>query len=134
MANDILIVPGDAQIQFSGSGDQNIYITVNASGSVSFVGKSGSLFSVEDTFTGSLFSVTDVSGFPIFEVFSSYTSSFDGHVNASFESINIPSTGSSPTGSTTFTSESATVPLVYDTLNHFLYLYVAGTWKSSSFA
>lgn len=60
---------------FSGSA-QNV-LTVYGSGSTSPIftvqGSSGELFSVTDSLTGSLFSINDISGLPIFETFSDNT-------------------------------------------------------------
>lgn len=76
MPSDILIIPNRSStstapvIQFSGSAANNIRLEVLASGSVVFLGNSGSLFSVIDILTGSLFAVNDISGLPILEVFS----------------------------------------------------------------
>jgi hypothetical protein len=69
--NNILITPGSASIQFSGSANNDtIRLQVEASGSVAFYGNSGSLFSITDQLSGSLMSVNDISGLPILEVFS----------------------------------------------------------------
>lgn len=70
MPNNILITPGSASIQFSGSAANTIRLQVEDSGSVAFYGNSGSLFSITDVLSGSLMSVNDVSGLPILEVFS----------------------------------------------------------------
>jgi hypothetical protein len=71
MANDIIITPGSASIQFSGSANNDtIRLQVEASGSIAFYGNSGSLFSIVDQLSGSLMSVNDISGIPILEVFS----------------------------------------------------------------
>jgi hypothetical protein len=70
MPNNILITPGSASIQFSGSAANTIRLQVEGSGSVAFYGNSGSLFSIVDQLSGSLMSVNDVSGLPILEVFS----------------------------------------------------------------
>ena len=69
MANDILIVPGSSKIEFSGSQANTIQLETQTSGSVVFTGASGSLFGISDNFSGSLMSVSDVSGIPILEVF-----------------------------------------------------------------
>ena len=59
------------RMYFNGSADSSIYMEVGESGSVSFKSDgSGSLWSVTDSLSGSLFDVTDVSGLPILEVFS----------------------------------------------------------------
>lgn len=70
MPNNILITPGSASIQFSGSAANTIRLQVEASGSVAFYGNSGSLFGISDSLSGSLMSVNDISGLPILEVFS----------------------------------------------------------------
>lgn len=69
MPKDIRIVPASASIQFSGSAVSNIQLQVQDSGSVSFVGISGSLMTIEDSFSGSLMSVGNISGLPLLEVF-----------------------------------------------------------------
>ena len=69
MANDILIVPGSSKIEFSGSQANTIQLETQTSGSVMFSGASGSLFGISDSFSGSLMSVSDVSGIPVLEVF-----------------------------------------------------------------
>lgn len=70
MPNNILITPGSASIEFSGSAANTIRLQVEASGSVAFYGNSGSLFGIADSLSGSLMSVNDISGLPILEVFS----------------------------------------------------------------
>ena len=57
------------QIQFSGSAYRSIALEVLESGSIAFMGDSGSLFSISDSLIGSLMSVNDISGLPILEVF-----------------------------------------------------------------
>jgi hypothetical protein len=68
--NNILITPGSASIQFSGSAANTIRLQVEQSGSIAFYGNSGSLFGITDSLSGSLMSVNDISGLPILEVFS----------------------------------------------------------------
>lgn len=70
MPNNILITPGSASIQFSGSAANTIRLQVEQSGSIAFYGASGSLFGITDQLSGSLMSVNDISGLPILEVFS----------------------------------------------------------------
>lgn len=70
MPNNILITPGSASIQFSGSAANTIRLQVEQSGSIAFYGNSGSLFGITDSLSGSLMSVNDISGLPILEVFS----------------------------------------------------------------
>lgn len=70
MPNNILITPGSASIQFSGSAANTIRLQVEQSGSIAFYGNFGSLFGITDSLSGSLMSVNDISGLPILEVFS----------------------------------------------------------------
>jgi hypothetical protein len=76
MPSDILIIPNRRSataapvIQFSGSQANTIRLEVLTSGSVAFLGRSGSLFGINDSLSGSLMAVGDISGLPIFEVFS----------------------------------------------------------------
>lgn len=75
MPRNILIDPqrlgtGNPNIQFSGSLANTIKLEVLTSGSVHFTGVSGSLLSVVDSLSGSLFAVSDISGLPILEAFS----------------------------------------------------------------
>ena len=78
MAKDIRIVPASGLIAFSGSNEQSTItvsddgrIELQGSGSTIFdvQGSQGQLFSVTDSLVGSLFSVNDISGLPIIEVF-----------------------------------------------------------------
>ena len=72
-SGDITLAPtgsNNAKIFFSGSVSSSIVLEVLSDGTVSFGGKSGSLFEISDVLTGSLMSVNDISGVPIFEVFS----------------------------------------------------------------
>lgn len=76
MPSDILIVPNRNSTSaapvmlFSGSQANTVRLEVLTSGSVAYLGKSGSLFSINDNFSGSLMAVGDISGLPILEVFS----------------------------------------------------------------
>ena len=72
---DILIIPqrgtsNNPSMHFTGSALANIKMEVLPSGSVAFIGTSGSLFNITDSLIGSLMAVGDVSGLPILEVFS----------------------------------------------------------------
>jgi hypothetical protein len=72
-SGDITLAPtgsNNAKIFFSGSVSSSIVLEVLSDGTVSFGGKSGSLFEISDVLTGSLMSVNDISGIPIFEIFS----------------------------------------------------------------
>jgi hypothetical protein len=87
--NNILITPGSASIQFSGSAANTIRLQVETSGSIAFYGNSGSLFGITDSLSGSLMSVNDISGLPILEVFSD-----DRVVMGSFNKNTLVVTGS----------------------------------------
>lgn len=90
MPNNIIITPGSASIQFSGSANNDtIRLQVEPSGSVAFYGSSGSLFSIVDQLSGSLMSVNDISGLPVLEVFSD-----DRVVMGSFNKNTLVVTGS----------------------------------------
>ena len=90
MSNNILIIPGSASIQFSGSANNDtMRLQVEPSGSVAFYGNSGSLFTITDNLSGSLMSVNDISGLPVLEVFSD-----DRVVMGSFNKNTLVVTGS----------------------------------------
>jgi hypothetical protein len=57
-------------MQFSGSDANPIVLYVEPSGSVNFVGTTGSILKIMDNLSGSLFSVNNISGLSILEVFS----------------------------------------------------------------
>jgi hypothetical protein len=73
--NDITLASNgtnNPRFYFNGKENGTIYIEVQESGSIEFKSDgSGSLWTIRDTLSGSLFDVVDVSGLPIFEVFSS---------------------------------------------------------------
>lgn len=68
--NDIFIIPSQSLILFSGSEGNPISLYVEPSGSVNFVGTTGSILKIMDNLSGSLFSVNNISGLSILEVFS----------------------------------------------------------------
>ena len=74
MANpDILITPGQGTIGFSGTNTGTIQLRVAESGDIHFEGDQGSLLSLSDDLSDSLFSVNDAAGMPVFEVFADDT-------------------------------------------------------------
>ena len=83
MGKDILIIPGESEIQFSGSAVHKTQLQVQPSGSVTIEGSGstlfqvegarGSLFTVSDVMSGSIFSVNTVAGLPVIEAFSDYS-------------------------------------------------------------
>ena len=68
--NDIFIIPSQSLMQFSGSDANTITLLVEPSGSVNFVGTTGSILKIMDNLSGSLFSVNNISGLSILEVLS----------------------------------------------------------------
>jgi hypothetical protein len=68
--NDIFIIPSQSLIQFSGSEASPIALLVEPSGAVNFVGTTGSILKIMDNLSDSLFSVNNISGLSILEVFS----------------------------------------------------------------
>jgi hypothetical protein len=99
-------------------------------------GAQGQLFSVIDSFSGSLMSVNDISGFPILEVFSddkivmgtfgSDAFVVDGtQVAVGVTSSGTPSFSGLRDGEFTFGTDGGT---------HYLYVWMAGSWRSSSLA
>jgi hypothetical protein len=99
-------------------------------------GAQGQLFSVIDSFSGSLMSVNDISGFPILEVFSddkivmgtfgSDAFVVDGtQVAVGVTSSGTPSFNGLRDGEFTFGTDGGT---------HYLYVWMAGSWRSSSLA
>ena len=57
-------------IAFTGTSAGTISLQTLSDGQLAFMGASGSLLNVTDSLTGSLHSVSDISGIPILEVFS----------------------------------------------------------------
>ena len=72
---DVLITPAGGVLQFTASNDNVIEVSISGSVltgivTLSFIGSSGSLFSVSNTLSGTLHSVNDESGLPVHQVFS----------------------------------------------------------------
>lgn len=76
MANsdkNISIVPNTSttntpQIVFTGQNNSPITLKILDDGSLSFEGSNGQLFSISNSFAGTLFNVNDISGIPSFDV------------------------------------------------------------------
>ena len=126
--NNFNVISGSIIINKSGSGLSDPLFDVE--------GAQGQLFSVLDSFSGSLMSVNDISGFPILEVFSddkivmgtfgSDALVVDGTaVSVGVTSSGTPSYSGERDGEFTFGTDSGT---------HYLYVWMAGSWRSSSLA
>ena len=98
-------------------------------------GAQGQLFSVIDTFSGSLMSVNDISGLPILEVFSD-----DRVVMGSFSQPALLVTGSAvrfpATASAAPTYSGSDGQVVFGVVggNAFIYAWLGGRWRSGSLA
>jgi len=147
-SNPPLVVTG-SEVRITGSTTiTNANLTVN-SGSI-IINKSGSgasdplfdvegaqgqLFSVIDTFSGSLMSVNDISGFPILDVRSD-----DTIIMGTFGSNALVVTGSSViigvTGSAAPTVSGSDGQVQFSVIggNAFIYVWLAGRWRSGSLA
>ena len=121
------IQTGSLVISRSGSGASDPLFDVE--------GAQGQLFSVIDSFSGSLMSVNDISGFPILDVRSD-----DTIVMGTFGSNALVVTGSSViigvTGSAapTITGSDGQVQFSVVGGNAFIYVWLAGRWRSGSLA
>jgi hypothetical protein len=120
------------------TGSLSIYRSGSASTSDALFdveGAQGQLFSVIDTFSGSLMSVNDISGFPILDVRSD-----DTVVMGTFGSNALVVTGSSViigvTGSAapTVTGSNGQMQFVVSGGNALFYVWLAGRWRSGSLA
>ena len=125
---DLNVISGSIIINKSGSGLSDPLFDVE--------GAQGQLFSVLDSFSGSLMSVNDISGFPILEVFSddkivmgtfgSDALVVDGTaVAVGVTSSGTPSYSGQRDGEFTFGTDTGT---------HYMYVWMAGSWRSSSLA
>ena len=125
---DLTVRSGSIIINKSGSGASDPLFDVE--------GAQGQLFSVIDSFSGSLMSVNDISGFPILEVFSndsvvmgtfgSDAFRVDGtKVAVGVTSSGTPAYSGQRDGEFTFGTDSGT---------HYMYVWMAGAWRSSSLA
>jgi hypothetical protein len=147
-SNPILTV-GTSSITVTGTSTTPATLAIN-SGSVSIFrsgsastsdalfdveGAQGQLFSVIDSFSGSLMSVNDISGFPILDVRSD-----DTVVMGTFGSDALKVTGSSviigTTGSAapTVTGSNGQMQFVVSGGNALFYVWLAGRWRSGSLA
>jgi hypothetical protein len=147
-SNPPLVVSGSA-IKISGSTTINsanlninsgsLIITKSGSGAsdplFDVEGAQGQLFSVIDSFSGSLMSVNDISGFPILDVRSD-----DSVIMGTFGSNALVVSGSSviigTTGSAAPTVTGSNGQIQFSVIggNAFIYVWLAGRWRSGSLA
>lgn len=106
-------------------------LVVKGSGSLilDIQGSQGQLFSVNDSLTGSLFAVKDISGMPIFEVFSNNLVAITGSLVSS--SVIIPRAG-------TFVLplSQSNIPVIGSAYwsGSYLFVYDGVSYKSASFS
>jgi hypothetical protein len=86
----IVLKPIDSsfpRIDFVGDSSATIHLEVLENGTVAFMGNNGMLFSVVDDVSGTLLSVNNISGLPVFEVFSYDQIDVNGFLNNADGSI-----------------------------------------------
>lgn len=102
MPNNILIIPGSASIQFSGSEANTIRLQVEPSGSVAFYGKSGSMFSFIDNTSTPFVSFSSIASVQsAFEKVTVSSSSATGTINYNIISQSVLFYTASATGNWT---------------------------------
>jgi len=57
----------DPEIQFTGNNNSPITLEIDSSGTLNFNGSAGTLFSISNDLTGTLFAANDVSGVPLLD-------------------------------------------------------------------
>ena len=108
MANsdkNISIVPNTSttntpQIVFTGQNNSPITLKILDDGSLSFEGSNGQLFSISNSFAGTLFNVNDISGIPSFDVEDTgrvRIAPFNGNVIIGASAVDTTTTGASST-------------------------------------
>ena len=108
MANsdtNITITPSSSttnypEIVFTGQNNSPITLKVLDDGSLSFEGSNGQLFSISNSFTGTLFNVNDISGIPSFDVEDTgrvRIAPFNGNVIIGASAVDTTTTGASST-------------------------------------
>ena len=98
-------------------------------------GAQGQLFSVIDTFSGSLMSVNDISGFPILDVRSDDTVSMGTFgSNALVVSGSSVIIGATASAAPTVTGSNGQIQFAVVGGNAFIYAWLGGRWRSGSLA
>jgi hypothetical protein len=96
-------------------------------------GAQGQLFSVIDSFSGSLMSVNDISGFPILDVRSDDTITMGTFgSNALVVSQSAVIIGVTASSAPTYTGRDGEVRFGVAGSNYVMYVYLAGKWRSGS--
>jgi len=125
--------PGVLSIQ---TGSLTIYRSGSASPSDALFdveGAQGQLFSVIDTFSGSLMSVNDISGFPILDVKSDDTITMGTYgSNALLVSQSAVVVGVTASSMPLYTGRDGEFRFGVSGSNYVMYVYLAGKWRSGS--
>jgi hypothetical protein len=109
-------------------------LTVYKSGStvVDIQGSQGQLFSITDSLSGSLFSVSNISGLPILEVFSDDSVVMGSYTTPAMvitgSSVSVATASAAPTG----TATEGTFKFVVVGGAYYIYAYLGGAWRSGS--
>jgi fibronectin-binding autotransporter adhesin len=121
----VTVTSGSVIITKSGSGASDPIFDVE--------GAQGQLFSVLDSFQGSLMSVNDISGFPILDVRSDDTVTMGTFgSNALVVSQSNVIIGVTASSAPTYTGRDGEVKFGVAGSNYVMYVYLAGKWRSGS--
>jgi hypothetical protein len=121
----LAITSGSLTIYRSGSGVSDPLFDVE--------GAQGQLFSVIDSFSGSLMSVNDISGFPILDVRSDDTVTMGTFgSNALVVSQSNVIIGVTASAAPTYTGRDGEIKFGVSGGSYFMFVYLAGKWRSGS--
>jgi hypothetical protein len=124
-SNNLTVTSGSVIITKSGSGASDPLFDVE--------GAQGQLFSVIDSFQGSLMSVNDISGFPILDVRSDDTITMGTFgSNALVVSQSNVIIGVTASSAPTYTGRDGEFKFGVSGSNYVMYVYLAGKWRSGS--
>ena len=134
-AGSVLFNGGRVNISGSAS-TSSAALTVYKSGStvMSIQGSQGELFSITDSLSGSLFSVSNISGLPIVEVFSDDSIVMGNYATPAMvitgSSVSVATASAAPTG----TAAEGTFRFAVVGGAYYIYAYLGGAWRSGSLA
>jgi hypothetical protein len=124
-SGNLSVVSGSVTITKSGSSLSDTLFDVE--------GAQGQLFSVIDSFSGSLMSVNDISGFPILDVRSDDTITMGTFgSNALVVSQSNVIIGTTSSAAPTYTGRDGEIKFGVSSGNYFMFVYLAGKWRSGS--